>query len=242
MAEFARYYVEFLWTFVQNLWTTIKTRVLALYTFIVTDTIGYFNTLIEAVPNFDVLGWIMLIVSCVINFTLLFFLIYRFCQLMRRYVFFRAKEVDKDKLMEEIAKLKQQANELTDEKKKIFALKVNSGLGMLGENATGVTNVENAQIVAGSGEGSTALTQKSTSTLSRFTKLINLDEQYQRNPFYVFMEEEDMLSLSDIVNRFVNFSASQLKLYYTQNTIRQFFAGLATSKIIILEGISGTGK
>ena len=51
-----------------------------------------------------------------------------------------------------------------------------------------------------------------------------------------------MISLQDIVKRFVDFAASQLQLYYTEDTIRLFFAGLATSKIIILEGISGTGK
>ena len=31
-------------------------------------------------------------------------------------------------------------------------------------------------------------------------------------------------------------------MYYTLDTIRQLFAGIATSKLIILEGISGTGK
>ena len=48
--------------------------------------------------------------------------------------------------------------------------------------------------------------------------------------------------MQDIVKRFVDFAASQLQLYYSEDTIRLFFAGLATSKVIILEGISGTGK
>jgi hypothetical protein len=38
------------------------------------------------------------------------------------------------------------------------------------------------------------------------------------------------------------FRASQLGLYYTPETIRALFASMGTGKIIILEGISGTGK
>ncbi len=241
MAEFARYYVEFLWTFVQNVWLAIKTRVLALYKLIVTDNIEYFRSIADSVGKFDVLGWIMLIVASVINFVLLFFIIYRVCQLLRRYIFFRAKEVDKDKLMEEVAKLKEQANQLTEEKKQIFALKVNSGLGVLTNDvATNASSEANND--ASTPNALIPAPTNAVATNSRFVKLANLDEQYERNPSYIFMEDADMLPLTEIIDRFINFAASQLKLYYTKNTIRQFFAGLATSKIIILEGISGTGK
>ena len=33
-----------------------------------------------------------------------------------------------------------------------------------------------------------------------------------------------------------------MKLYYTPEIIRRFVAGMAASKLLILEGISGTGK
>ena len=56
------------------------------------------------------------------------------------------------------------------------------------------------------------------------------------------MSDEDMLSLPKLVKNFTYFAASQMKLYYNQSQIRQFFAGMATSKVIIIEGISGTGK
>ena len=50
------------------------------------------------------------------------------------------------------------------------------------------------------------------------------------------------LSLEELCNAFRNFAASKLHLYYKIDVIRQLFAGRATSKLIILEGISGTGK
>lgn len=229
MGEFAAYYVEFLKQLGTNIWNFIKTIFVdGFYQFFVLDTMGYFGKLMEVIPRLDALGWVMLIITGLITLTLVFFLLYRLVQLIRRYVIFRANEVDKDKLMEEIARLKIQAEELSDEKKKIFALKVNDRVGGSAEAEAAAAEAETAALANGID--------------SRFTKLINLDEKYERNPSYIFMEEEDMISLDQIVDRFVNYSASQLKLYYTHDTIRQFFAGLATSKIIILEGISGTGK
>jgi len=230
MGEFAAYYVEFLKQVGINIWNFIKTLFVdGIYQFLVLDVIGYFKQLMEVLPSFDMLGWIMLIITSLVLFTLIFFLIYRLVQLIRRYVIFRAKEVDKDKLMEEITRLKMQANELSEEKKKIFALKVNGRVG-------------GGEAEAGNSDATSEANSLKPIKDSRFTKLINLDERYERNPIYIFMEEEDMLPLDQIVDRFINYAASQLKLYYNHRTVRQFFAGLATSKIIILEGISGTGK
>jgi hypothetical protein len=232
MAEFAQYYVDFLWAWLQNLWYFFKTFFYLFYKLFVEDAIWYCQNLGAHVSTFDVWGWICLIIVSICNIALLFFVLYRLFQLIRRYIIFRAKEVDKDKLMEEIAILKEQANELVKEKSKIFALK-------LGQDMTGGNSQAAMEATADDGaeEG-----ESETASASRFTKLINLDEKYERNPNIVFMTDTDMLPLSKIVTRFVNFAASQLKLYYTEETIRLFFAGLATSKVIILEGISGTGK
>jgi len=77
---------------------------------------------------------------------------------------------------------------------------------------------------------------------SRFVKLIQVDKEYAGKDTQIYMEESDMISLSDIITRFVNFAASQLKLYYTPKMVSLFFAGMASTKVLILQGISGTGK
>ena len=227
MAEFAEYYVNFLWTWLQNVWYFISNFFLLFYKLFIGDAIDYCKNLGAHVGTFDVWGWICLILVSAANIAFLFFIMYRLFQLLRRYIFFRAKEVDKDRLMEEVARLKEQADQLVKEKSKIFALK-------LGMNADGDSEAPS--------EASVGEEEEKDKSNNRFTKLINLDEKYERNPNVVYMTDEDMLTLPQIVNRFVNFAASQLKLYYTEDTIRIFFAGLATSKVIILEGISGTGK
>jgi 5-methylcytosine-specific restriction endonuclease McrBC GTP-binding regulatory subunit McrB len=58
----------------------------------------------------------------------------------------------------------------------------------------------------------------------------------------IHMKDEDMINLNDLVKRFINFSASRLGLFYDRKIISAFFAGMAASKTMILEGISGTGK
>ena len=253
MANFAKFYVEFIVSLFKNIWAFIwrgEEGGGILYSFwklIVLDVGDYFSALGKAVGLFDVGGWICLIIVILLNLVFIFFLVYRLVQLIRRYFIYRGKEVEKDKLLEEVARLREQSERLIMEKNQIFSLKIGSrinseemgsdlGLAVgegLNEESTGIV-ATNVTVTEGKGDKS--------ALMSRFTKLINIDEKYERNPNDIVMADSDMLSLHDIVSRFVNFAASQLKLYYTEDTIRLYFAGMATSKIIILEGISGTGK
>lgn len=229
MGDFAQYYVDFLWALLQNIWAFISGIGLAIYKFFILDIGFYFKQLGDAIGSFDWMAWIVFILIVIINTTFIFFLIYRIVQLIRRYIIFRGKAVEKDKLVEEIARLREQADQLVKEKGQIFALKL---------------NVDTSDEMQRSGQEAIAEgTEELLDTgVSRFTKLVNLDEKYAREPNVVYMQESDMLSLEGMIERFVNFAASQLKLYYTKETIRLWFAGLATSHLVILEGISGTGK
>ncbi len=232
MSEFAKYYVEFLWLALQNVWSLLKGIGNFFYRIFVGDAIGYFELIFKNVDDFNAVAWILLIIVSVMHVLLAFFLLYRLFQIIRRYFIFRSKEIEKDKLLEEIARLHEESERLIREKEQLFSLKVGVSppaavYQTVNEKANG-NKSENGTLVGESG--------------SRFTKLISLDEKYEQFPNKVYMTEDDMIPLSEIVKRFVNFAASQLSLYYTEDTIRLFFAGMASSKIIILEGISGTGK
>ena len=73
----------------------------------------------------------------------------------------------------------------------------------------------------------------------RFPKLALVDARYATFQYPVYDNE---ISLEDFAEGYRLFAASQLHLYYTPEIIRRFIAGMASSKILILEGISGTGK
>ena len=73
----------------------------------------------------------------------------------------------------------------------------------------------------------------------RFCKLCNLDDvrvSLQRTSY------DDHITLRQFCENFRNYAASRLKLYYDIADIRRFIAGMAVSKILILQGMSGTGK
>ncbi|MDD3106938.1 MAG: hypothetical protein PHP65_03955 [Bacilli bacterium] len=132
--------------------------------------------------------------------------------------------------MEEITALNQKAAELIDEKNKILAMKV-SNLG-LSPNQISEDDFSMDKFNP----------KPKEPVVSRFVKLIAVDEAYAQTVSTINMRSKDMIGLKEMVQRFIHFSASQLKLYYDKKIIAAYFAGMATTKIIILEGISGTGK
>ena len=77
------------------------------------------------------------------------------------------------------------------------------------------------------------------SQVHRFPKLTLVDEKYHG---YVEPAYDDGISLEDFTEGYRLYAASNLQLYYTPEIVRRFVAGMASSKLLILEGISGTGK
>ena len=73
----------------------------------------------------------------------------------------------------------------------------------------------------------------------RFCMLCRIDENRAK---YSEKTHEDDVSLKRFCENFRNYAASELKLYYEISDIRRFIAGMAVSPIIILQGMSGTGK
>ncbi len=74
---------------------------------------------------------------------------------------------------------------------------------------------------------------------SRFYMLTEIDKAYEKysRPAY-----NDEIGLRELCEAFRNFSAGKLKLYYDIADIRRFIGALAVTKLIILQGMSGTGK
>ena len=74
---------------------------------------------------------------------------------------------------------------------------------------------------------------------SRFYMLTQIDkdsENYEA-PLY-----DNEITLKEVCEQFRNFACNKLKLYYDITDIRRFIAGLSVTKLIILQGMSGTGK
>ena len=76
-------------------------------------------------------------------------------------------------------------------------------------------------------------------TGERFCMLCEID---RRAGSYGHAVYEKGMTLELLCEEFRNYAASRLRLYYDIDDIRRFVAGLGVSKLLILQGMSGTGK
>ena len=99
------------------------------------------------------------------------------------------------------------------------------------------------KLPAGAGVGApvvqAVLSEAKLNIEHRFPKLTLVDEKYAA---ITPPEYDNEISLEEFAEGYRRFAASQMKLYYTPEIVRRFVAGMAASKLLILEGISGTGK
>jgi hypothetical protein len=248
--RFAQYFMDFC----SNVWEQIKSFFVAFYNIVadvlVRNHISNFRIIGEYADKFTVLSWILFVFIEALICAFLVLLVWKIVQLLSRWLKFRRKEVDKEDLLIEIAKLKTQVVKVTREKDRILSLQLGSGGGLVDTESlnlgpslvpsTALDTIPDTTEIVSTTESKDELAQVVSD--SRFSKLILVDEKYKNGNYVVTMTAEDMVGLPELVARFVNYSASQHKLFYTPKTISKYVAGLATSKIIILEGISGTGK
>ncbi|MGN1334400.1 MAG: hypothetical protein ACI4U1_04715 [Anaerovoracaceae bacterium] len=183
----------------------------------------------------------------------------------------RTDREDNSTLYREIGRLNRQVLELIDEKNKLLAIKVNAMGGTqripyMGASALTDDSLPTvANVISGTAEGSVSVASAGTdavaatavgnggtikvtkedetlaaqATAIRFPKLTLVDEKYIE---YVPLSYDNQITLQEFAEGYRLFAASQMKLYYTPEIIRRFIAGMAASKLLILEGISGTGK
>ena len=74
---------------------------------------------------------------------------------------------------------------------------------------------------------------------ARFFMLSQTDKKMEKPQRANF---NDTITLQTLCEQFRNFAASQLHLYYEASDIRQFIAGMSVSHILVMQGMSGTGK
>ena len=181
--------------------------------------------------DFNMSEWVLVIIAVIVMLIVLLLIILLIWFVIRKYVKFRKTLVEQESMLEEIGSLNKQVADLVQEKEKILAMKV-SQLGLKPTEEAVITNEEENSENQGSEE---------TENLDniRFSKLHAIDVEYMN---YKIQNYNNTFTLEELVELFRNFAASKLKLYYTSNMIRLFISGLSATKLVILQGISGTGK
>ena len=220
METFSRFLYEFLKQFFSGAITILRGIVEGIQQ---TFNLKAYQEIINVYKNdLSMPEWILTIISifCIVLFVVLIIaLIYL---LFRKYVKIRKKAIDQDELLEEVASLNKQVETLMKEKENIMAMKV-SQLGLKPDESSEIDELED------DGDNSDI----------RFSKLHEIDLRFED---YEQIDYENTFSLPELCDNFRNFAASKLRLYYKPEMVRIFISGLASTKLIILQGISGTGK
>ena len=229
MGAYLDWFFAFLSVMIEGVWKIISGIFGGIFQ--IFNIVAYFKQFNQYKDGFGVFDWIFSILSFIIVLGIWVVIIYMLVLLVRKYVRFRRSAVGNEDLLEEVAKLHRDVIQLTKEKERILALKI-------GQTSVSVDEL-NAIFEPEQQEEQQEEQPVSTELAPRFSRLDAIDKKYQ---YYIAPEYRQDFTLEDLCRDFRNFACSRMGLFYEEKTIRTLFAGLAATKLILLQVISGTGK
>ena len=203
------------------------------------------NLIREYAPDFSTLEWVLLIITEIVLIALAVVVIWLVFKLLKKLFRFRVSVKKYDELAKQVKVLQRDLLRANYEKDKLLQMKV-AELGIprneledeLNEDEEGDGDEEGEYIP--NVNRNTMESPCVDPEESRFFRLTNVDNYYKTA--YIAPEYDDTITLSDFCERFRKFAASQLKLYYDIDMMRYYVASMGAARILILQGISGTGK
>lgn len=235
MNAFFNYFYELMVWVLENIWSIVEAIGSAIAGIF---NISYYTQLFDSYKEkFGVGGWVMAIIAHLLIVVILFMGTYLIIRFVKRLLTFRLPIKENEELKDEVTRLKHEMLKLTYERDKILALQV-SNLGI--EVDKKLLNGEMPEELE-EAEAITEEIQEEDTSIYRFGRLVAVDNFYNSSK-YVKPDYNDDISLEDFCKNFRNFAASKLGLYYELDLLKFFVASLGATKLIILQGISGTGK
>ena len=223
-------YVRFLYEFLNAFFTGLKTIFWGFVNGIkqIFDIPAYIHLIKEYRNDFSVQEWILVSIAILAVALILILTVLLVALLLRKYIRFRKTLVEQESMLKEVADLNKRVEKMTKEREEIMAMKV-SQLGLKPDESPKITPEEN--------KGGEKAPEDDDGI--RFARLTLVDKKYAK---YKVQNYNNDFTLEELCVAFRNFAASRLHLYYTLPMIRIFIAGLSSTKLVILQGISGTGK
>lgn len=226
------------------------------------NIMGYVEIFNNYKSSFTVADWVIGIIGAIVLVALiaafLGVFIYFISKMFRRYL---TRKPLNDDLLDEISRLNAELTRAHRSRERLLELQgimpsqyQERDLDELGETAVsgdGETRV-GAPVRAG-GSVAAAMPQnivvqaaQQESSLgnpsgNRYYKLIEIDNLYQSENAPTFEFNNDV-TLEEICDNIRHWACKERRLFYEPRVIRLFVSALATTRLIILQGISGTGK
>ena len=176
------------------------------------------------------LAWVIAIIAIILLAAVMALIVWLIVVAVKKFIKGRRRRKDTDSLVKEVQALNKEVMRLNLEKDKILSMKV-SQIGLNPNEIAELTGEEIEALNKGEEDGDTGEV--------RFLKLTQLDEEWAD---YQPPEYDNDITLPEFCDRFRLFACSRLGLFYDIAMIRRFVAAFASTRLIVLQGISGTGK
>ena len=225
-------YVRFLYEFLNEFFSGLKTIITGFVEGIkqIFDIPAYVHLIKEYKNDFSLQEWVLVSLAIIAVAAILILTIVLVYLIVRKYIKFRKTIVEQESMLKEVADLNKRVATMTKEREEILAMKV-SQLGLNPDESSTIPIEDGAK-------GNDAKSIEEDESI-RFPRLTLVDKKFAK---YKPQNYNNDFTLDELCENFRNFAASRLHLYYTLPMIRVFVAGLASTKLVILQGISGTGK
>lgn len=252
MDAFMNWFFAFVTNILSGIWNAIKGIFNAIFQFFNFPVI--FEQLSRYKGDFNVMGWILCIFTILLTYAILAGVVFLIVIGIRKYIRFRKSIVGNEDMLEEIADLHRDVIRLTRERERVLNYKfdpsgityaaVNNYFAKEGEEGQAVVATTGTTLPAPAQASARPAAQDASAApkdigAKRFFRLSAVDDKYT---YYVAPVYENNLTLQELCDDIRNFACSKVKLYYEVKYIRLLIAGLASTKLILLQGISGTGK
>lgn len=195
----------------------------------------YFKLWVNEGASFGALDWIFSILSFILTFAVWAAILFLVFVGVKKLVDYAKSASSNEDLLEEIADLHRDVVKLSSEKDKLMELKVTQA-GLSYEQFKKMFESQMQEAAKVSSQGEIAATDASD---RRFQRLSAVDEKYA---YFEAPTYDRAVTLKSLCENLRNYACSNHGLYYELRSIRLMIAGLASTKLIVLQGISGTGK
>lgn len=189
--------------------------------------------------DFSLAEWIMLIITEIILVAVIAFMVYGLVRLLRHLFRFRVPVKKYDEMVKQLKNLQRDLLRANYEKDKLLQMRLAQAGAVPGEPPEDESDTEE-EVFVPENNRNTVYSPMVDPSESRFFRLTSVDNYYKSQ--YTVPEYNNDITLEQICEQFRFYAASQLGLYYELDMIRYFIASMGTARIIILQGISGTGK
>ena len=234
-------YGRFLFEFLDQFFSGFKDMIMGIVTGVqkIFNIPAYGQLIKHYKEDFSMSEWFLTGLAIIVLVAILAVIIGAIVFFMKRHMRWRKKLLNQEELLAEIDNLNREVETLVDEKMKILSME-QPDLGIDSKNFSRIGEEDKGGSGSGSGSGEDEEeTEVDPSKDSRFSKLTIVDLEYAR---YKQKDYKNNFTLPEFCHNFRHFAASQLRLWYNEKMIRLFISALASTKLVILQGISGTGK